>query len=407
MEPGITGTLAGLRRSGSQHDAIQRWLRFLLPALLGVFLLAAYQAHPAPGITGRSLVVSIAVGGYLLGNVGLVTLLGGLSSSKTIGNLGGTRLAALVALMVFASSVALLWAQPLGPGAAGALVGVVLFARLWPSRFSFAVSLITFVVLEVIVGFSGQGLGGLVVLAALAGCYGLLSLAFRLREANNQAAVMLVELEQSREAEARAAGLAERQRLAREMHDVLAHSLSGLLLQLEGARMLAADNPADPRIPEALDRAHHLGRTGLDEARRAIEMLRDDELPGPERLTDLAAQFQDDRGVPCQLDISGTAHQLGSEARLAVYRVAQEALTNIAKHAQPDQVDVRLVYEPAATRLTVEDFARGATLSEQGGMDEGGGYGLTGMRERAELLGGTLTAEKTCSGFRVELQLPT
>jgi signal transduction histidine kinase len=75
------------------------------------------------------------------------------------------------------------------------------------------------------------------------------------------------------------------------MHDVLAHSLSGLLLQLEGARMLAAGNPADPRIPDAIDRAHHLGRTGLAEARRAIGMLRDDDLPGPDRLEELAAQF--------------------------------------------------------------------------------------------------------------------
>ena len=215
------------------------------------------------------------------------------------------------------------------------------------------------------------------------------------------------ELEQSRAAEARAAGLAERQRLAREMHDVLAHSLSGLLLQLEGARMLAADSPADPRIPEAIDRAHHLGRTGLAEARRAIGMLRDDDLPGPDRLEELAAQFQDDCAIPCQLDVSGDARPLGSEARLAVYRVAQEALTNITRHTHADHVDVRLRYEPSATRLTIEDFAREASTGEQTRSgDGGGGYGLTGMRERAELLGGTLTAQKTCSGFRVELELP-
>ena len=71
------------------------------------------------------------------------------------------------------------------------------------------------------------------------------------------------------------------------MHDVLAHSLSGLMLQLEGARMLAADDPGDPRLPGIIERAHHLGKSGLDEARRAIGMQRDDELPGPERLADL------------------------------------------------------------------------------------------------------------------------
>jgi signal transduction histidine kinase len=406
VEPAITRTLTGLRQSGAQHDTVGWWLRLLLPALLTVFVLAAYQAHPAPGVDGRGLVVSLAVGGYILGILGVVTLLGGLSASSTIGRLGGIRLAVAVASILLASSVALLCAQSQGPGASGALLGVLLLSRLWPGRVTLCVSVGAFIVLEVVVGLSGQGLGGLTVLAALAACYGLAVLAVRLREANDQAGALLAELEQSRAAEARAAGLAERQRLAREMHDVLAHSLSGLLLQLEGARMLAADNPADPRIPEAIDRAHHLGRTGLDEARRAIGMLRDDDLPGPDRLEELAAQFQDDRAIPCQLDVSGDAHPLGSEARLAVYRVAQEALTNIAKHAQPDHVDVHLVYEPSATRLIVEDFTREARTGEVTGPGDGGGYGLTGMRERAELLGGTLTPHKTCSGFRVELELP-
>jgi signal transduction histidine kinase len=104
--------------------------------------------------------------------------------------------------------------------------------------------------------------------------------------------------------------------------------------------------------------------------------------------------------------VSGDARPLGSEARLAVYRVAQEALTNITRHAHPDHVDVRLRYEPSATRLTIEDFAREAGTGKQTRSGDGGGYGLTGMRERAELLGGTLTAQKTCSGFRVELELP-
>ena len=144
---------------------------------------------------------------------------------------------------------------------------------------------------------------------------------------------------------AEAAGLAERQRLAREMHDVLAHSLSGLSLQLEGARMLVAADPADPRLPDAIDRAHHLARTGLEEARRAIGMLRDDDLPGPDRLAALAEQFARDQAVPCDFAVSGEPHPLGSQARLALYRVAQEALTNVTKHASPTRVSLRLAYE--------------------------------------------------------------
>ena len=404
MEPAITRTLASLRHSGAQHDVVQRRLLLRFPALLAVFVfVAAYHAHPGPGATGRGLVVSVAVGGYIVAVVSSVILLGGLSTSNTIGRLGGTRPAVTVAALVLASSVALLCAQPRGPGAFGAFVGVLLLARLWPRRIALLVPLWAFAVLEAIVGLSGQGLGGLTVLAALAGSYGLAVLAFRLREANDQAGALLVELEQSRAAEARAAGLAERQRLAREMHDVLAHSLSGLVLQLEGTRMLAAENADDPRLPAAIERAHHLAEAGLEEAGRAIGMLRGDELPGPELLPGLAAQFQQDSSVPCQYTVSGEARALGSEARLAVYRVAQEALTNISKHARPGRVAVSLAYEPASTRLTVEDFAAPGSRPRPA---DRGGYGLTGMRERAELLGGALTAADTGGGFRVELWLP-
>jgi signal transduction histidine kinase len=166
--------------------------------------------------------------------------------------------------------------------------------------------------------------------------------------------------------------------------------------------MLAAGDPGDPRLPGAIDRAHQLGRTGLTEARRAIGMLRDDDLPGPESLAGLAAQFQPDRGVPCRFAVSGDEYPLSSETRLALYRVAQEALTNVAKHARAERVEMRLAYEPAGVRLTVEDFATGGPPSTE----TEAGYGLTGMRERAELLGGTLTAGRTPTGFRVELDVP-
>jgi signal transduction histidine kinase len=194
--------------------------------------------------------------------------------------------------------------------------------------------------------------------------------------------------------------LAERQRLAREMHDVLAHSLSGLVLQLEGARLLAARGAPQEEVAAAVERAHRLARAGLGEARRAIGMLRDDELPGPERLPALADEFARDTGIPCETTVTGSGRELGPDARLTIYRVAQEALTNVRKHAHPDRVELRLGYEPGGARLTVEDFGEDAQQA-------GAGYGLTGMRERAELIRGTLAAAPTGSGFRVELWVPS
>jgi signal transduction histidine kinase len=401
VDNATTPTLDELRRSRAQHETTVRRIRFLAPLLLGIFVLSAYQTHPGPGLAGRDLGVSLAVAGYVVAIVSVVMTFSGVGRFGVGQPCAAAQLA--VGVVVSASSVTLLCLQPNGPGAEGTLVGVFFLARLLPGRVAFPLAAAAFVALEVIIGFSAQGLAGLVILGTLAACYGLLFLAVRLREANLQAEALLVELEQSRAIETRAAGLAERQRLAREMHDVLAHSLSGLLLQLEGARMLATENPDDARLPDAIDRAHHLGKTGLEEARRAIGMLRDDQLPGPEGLAELAAQFEEDRGIPCRLTVSGDEHPLGSEARLALYRVAQEALTNIARHARPDRVEVQLAYQPTATRLRVEDVAvTNATPLTRAG----NGYGLTGMRERAELLGGTLTAEPTCSGFRVELEVP-
>jgi signal transduction histidine kinase len=231
----------------------------------------------------------------------------------------------------------------------------------------------------------------------------------RIREQEAREDRLVAELAESRGAELKAAALAERQRLAREMHDVLAHSLSGLVVQLEGTRLLAATSPADPRLPSAVDRAHQLAKSGLDEARQAIGMLRGDDLPGPERIAALAAAFEADTGVPCRFTRGGPPRELDPAVRLALYRVTQEALTNVRKHASPDAVTVRLEYLPDAVTLAVEDSGadRGAAAAtDSDGAVAADGFGLAGMRERATLLGGTLTAAATPAGFRVVLRVP-
>jgi signal transduction histidine kinase len=225
----------------------------------------------------------------------------------------------------------------------------------------------------------------------------------RYRDANDRARRLIVELSETRKAQAEAAALGERQRLAREIHDVLAHSLSGLAINLETARLISEHTGADPQVAEAIGRGQRLAKAGLAEARRAIGMLRGDALPGPERLAQLATDFEGDTGIPCTFDLDGAPRDLRSDGRLTVYRVAQEALTNIRKHADPERVQIRLAYRPAGTELTIEDHQS----DRRPPRGDGTGYGLTGMRERAELLGGTLTAVPTTGGFRVALWIPS
>jgi signal transduction histidine kinase len=213
-------------------------------------------------------------------------------------------------------------------------------------------------------------------------------------------------LESSRAAEARAAAAAERGRVAREMHDVLAHSLSALALQLETTRLLARERGVDPDVARAVDQAHHLAASGLDEARRAIAAERGEELPGPERIGLLADVFGQQSGLPVAVEVTGEPRELAPDARLAMYRTAQEALTNVRRHATPERVEVRLDYRPESTVLVVQDHAAAGVPTPVALGTAANGFGLTGMRERAELLGGELIAVPTHDGFKVELRLP-
>jgi signal transduction histidine kinase len=307
-------------------------------------------------------------------------------------------------LAVLASAVALVWLQRHGPGLVGVFLAVGVAAmrvRGWRATALFVVALGSLAAASKLgdQSFTSILFSELGVLAF----YVVVRLGARLRESQEQTESLLLEIDRNREAQAQAAVLAERQHLAREMHDVLAHSLSGLVLQLEGARMLSAGGNASAEVEAAVERAHHLAKSGLDEARRAIGMLRDDDLPGPERLPSLAHEFEHDTGVPCTSVVTGIERDLDAQARLSLYRVAQEALTNVRKHATAKRVELRLAYEMSGARLIVEDFGGNGRVCLTG---EGGGYGLAGMRERASLLGGTLAAGPTDTGFRVELWLP-
>jgi signal transduction histidine kinase len=413
-------TLATLRQARADRVATIRHRAVPIGAAVVAFLAVSIaKSSPHPGLHGTSLGITVAACGFLAADFALIWAMGGPMlglSGLTLRVASRSRSLALALPLLLASSVALEFLQPSGPGIVGLYIAVAYAARVYPRRISglvFAACAVFFVALLVARDSAWHGthrdLPGYIDVIAIAPVYLMSLFARRVREQEDQEELLLAELEESKTAELRATALAERQRLAREMHDVLAHSLSGLVVQLEGTRLLAATTPDDARLPAAIDRAHQLAKSGLDEARQAIGMLRGDELPGPEQLAELTAAFQADTAVPCRFTRSGPQRELSPAVRLALYRVTQEALTNVRKHASPERVDVRLGYLPDSVTLTVEDFSRtGTAFTELPARCDsaGGGYGLTGMRERAGLLDGTLDAGPAESGFRVLLRVP-
>jgi signal transduction histidine kinase len=227
------------------------------------------------------------------------------------------------------------------------------------------------------------------------------------RDSQERTEVLLAELEDARDDQAQAAALAERGRIASELHDVLAHSLSGAAIQLQGARMLSERAGADPNVRAAIERASELVKHGLGDARRAVGALRGSDLPTAEEIRSLVESFSLDMQVDASLHVEGRARPLPAEISLALYRSAQEALTNVARHAPGALAALELRYGSGRTTLVIEDRLAGVSRTPAGELSElGGGRGLVGMRERIERLGGTMSAGPTDSGWRVELDVP-
>ena len=230
------------------------------------------------------------------------------------------------------------------------------------------------------------------------------------RAAQARAEDLLAQLQASQAAQAEAAALTERTRLAREIHDILAHALSGLVLALDTMELLGRQGGSDPvvmaRMLEQVTRAQRIARDGLADTRRAVSALRGDEMPGPALLDRLVRETAETTGIKAVLTVTGEQRPLPPEIGLALYRTAQETMTNTAKYAGRDgRAELRLTYTDDDVELAVEDTRSQDAAPARAGLTFGG-HGLTGMRERAELLGGRLTAGPTETGFRVLLQLP-
>ena len=223
-----------------------------------------------------------------------------------------------------------------------------------------------------------------------------------------QAALLLAQRDRLEAEQRRADLLDERARIAREVHDVLAHSLGALGIQIQAARAVLTDRGDVAKAAEMLETAQRMAADGLVETRRAVHALREDNLPLAEQLARVSDTHAERFSVPASFDTGGTPRPLPPDAIVALLRVAQESLVNAAKHAAGQPVSVRLDYDPAAVRLTV----RNELASSQGadGIPElstvNGGYGLTGMRERLRLLSGSLQAGRRDNEWIVTAELP-
>jgi signal transduction histidine kinase len=219
-------------------------------------------------------------------------------------------------------------------------------------------------------------------------------------------------LERAREADSRAARAEERSRIARELHDVVAHHVSVMTVQAGAARRILHRDPE--AVQDALSTIEQMGRTALGEMRRLVGVLRTEaeparsELspqPGVHDVSGLVDQLRE-TGLQVQLWIEGESRSLSPGVDLAAFRLVQEALTNTLKHAGPQaRAWVRIQYADRQLEIEVEDDGRGLVAGL--GRPGGNGHGLVGMRERVALYGGDLRiGPRSGGGFEVRARFP-
>jgi len=407
---GPASTLDGM--GGTQHQLPHSaaLTRITVPAVIAVLVLVtAGVGLVLPGQSGW--VIAGATAALLVAAVGAGWVV--LSRSAT----DGQALAALTAVGLAGAFLALL------PGAPGFVVIGLAMAGLGmrlPPPLALAGAITVFAALNL--GFLLAGVTSLPALgsedigAAFIFAVGAFIRSTRISQDKSRAAQaraedLLAQLRESQAGQAEAAALTERARLAREIHDILAHALSGLVLALDTMELLGRQGGTDPDVMalllEQVARAQRIARDGLADTRRAISALRGDELPGPTLLDRLVRETAAATGIRAALTVTGDQRPLPPEIGLALYRTAQEALINTAKYAGRDgRAELLLSYGDNDVELAVEDARSDDAAPPSPTGLTFGGYGLTGMRERAELLGGKLTAGPTDTGFRVLLQLP-
>jgi signal transduction histidine kinase len=222
------------------------------------------------------------------------------------------------------------------------------------------------------------------------------------------------ERERERAERIRQSAIDERVRIARELHDVVAHAMSVIAVQAGAGRMVLDTQPEETR--EALTVIETTSRRALREMRRLVGVLREaddtagdaaelEPAPGLGALDELIDQTAR-AGVHVDLDVSGDAHPLPAGVDVSAYRIVQEALTNVVRHAGPTTAHLHIRYQPRDVEIEVVDDGPAADGPPDGSHGDGSGHGLVGMRERVALYGGDLVAAPAGRGYRVVARLP-
>jgi signal transduction histidine kinase len=380
----------------------RRALRALALPLLLVVTVPSLTVHPQPALHGDGLAVTLGLAAVIGSFIAVVR-----RAARLDAHGGGERETLASLVLMGAGGVALIVAQPTGTGQlAVSLVAWIAGGRL-ALRAGLALTIAVGVAAIVAVGLrTGHPVESIATTGLLVALLFLMARLYRRAQADRERAeAAAAELAAAREGELRAAALRERARIARELHDVLAHSLSGLSLQLEGARLMAEREPVSPELRDVLARSRRLAADGVEVARRAVRALQGEAVPGVDDLATLVHGFEHG-AFRADLLVEGEPRAVASDAALALYRAAQEALTNVARHSGADRVTLTLVYESDRVRLVVNDNGAGREPALPELAAAGTGYGLSAMRERVALLGGTVAAGPTDEGFQIALELP-
>lgn len=256
--------------------------------------------------------------------------------------------------------------------------------------------------LSMVISVAAAGRGFGVVSSGLAAIFVGTVMGIGRRQGMDQArqeALIGVEKERAELERSRAQLLDERNHLARELHDVLAHTLAALSLQVEAFGTVVESDPGSSReVRLGIERLRTLVHEGMTEARGAVRALREDTPP----LVDQLGRLCDEQHV--ELSVRGTPPPLEPQTSLSLYRIAQESITNAMKHAPGAAVSVCLRFDADGVHLDVENGSPTGLASALGA--SGSGYGLQGIAERLALVGGRLEAGPTGGGWRVSAEVP-